>query len=303
MKRRGFLERSMVGAGAVALAQGGASVAQAQTATPYKYKLRYAPRIGLLQGLTVPQQLEVYAKNGFLQFEFNGLPGQSSEEIKAIRQKMDQLNMSMGVFVVNRGGWKPTAMGDRGGHKEFLEDVTRAVELHKIVRNECATVTSGLAVPHLTQTQQTENAIDVLKRASDIVSGTKLVLVLEPLNWKVDHAGYFVSYIEHAAEIIGNVDRPNVKILFDIYHQQITEGNLINHIRHYSELIGYFQTGDVPGRNEPYSGEINFQNVFKAIYELGFKGIIGMEHGLTVKGMPGLMKCFDAYKRADQFEV
>jgi hydroxypyruvate isomerase len=129
------------------------------------------------------------------------------------------------------------------------------------------------------------------------------VLVLEPLNWKVDHAGYFVSYIEHAAEIIGNVDRPNVKILFDIYHQQITEGNLINHIRHYSELIGYFQTGDVPGRNEPYSGEINFQNVFKAIYELGFKGIIGMEHGLTVKGMPGLMKCFDAYKRADQFEV
>lgn len=293
----------MMVAGASALASGSTSAARAQTTAPYKYKLRYAPRIGLLQGLTVPQQLEVYAKNGFLQFEFNGLPSQSPAEIKAIRDKMDELNMSMGVFVVNRGGWKPTAMGDRGGHKEFLEDVAKAVELHKIVRNECATVTSGLAVPHLTQTQQTQNAIEVLKRASDLVSGTKLVLVLEPLNWKVDHAGYFVSYIEHAAEIIGNVDRPNVKILFDIYHQQITEGNLINHIRHYYELIGYFQTGDVPGRNEPYSGEINFQNVFKAIHELGFKGIIGMEHGLTVKGMTGLMKCFEAYKRADQFEV
>ena len=105
----------MMVAGASALATGPASAAQAQTAAPYKYKLRYAPRIGLLQGLTVPQQLEVYAKNGLFQFEFNGLPSQSPAEIKTIRDKMDELSMSMGVFVVNRGGWKPTAMGDRGG--------------------------------------------------------------------------------------------------------------------------------------------------------------------------------------------
>jgi hydroxypyruvate isomerase len=170
-----------------------------------------------------------------------------------------------------------------------------------MVRNEAATVTSGLQVPHLTFAQQTANAIDALKRASDIVGSTDLMLVLEPLNWKVDHAGYFVQYSEHAGEIIGGVDRPNVKILFDIYHQQISEGNLINHIRHYYELIGYFQVGDVPGRNEPYSGEINYQNVFKAIYDLGFKGIVGMEHGLSDKGPGGLKKCFDAYWKADQF--
>lgn len=301
MKRRGFLGGTV--AGAAALAAGGSMAAGAQAGTPYPYKLRYAPHVGMVQGLSVPQQLELYAKNGFKQFEYNGLPSRSPEEVLAIRKKMDELGMSMGVFVVNRGGWKPTAMGDKGGHKEFLEDVVRAVELHKVIRNECATVTSGLAVPHLTQAQQTRNAIEVLKRASDIVSGTNLVLVLEPLNWKVDHAGYLVSYIEHAGEIIGGVDRPNVKILFDLYHQQITEGNLINHIRFYYEFIGYFQAGDVPGRKEPYTGEINFQNVFKAIYELGFKGMIGMEHGLSTQGIPGLMKCFDAYKRADQFEI
>ena len=284
------------------LASGAVNDAAGQAAPP-KFKLRYGPRVGFVRGMSIPEQLELYAKHGFYQFEFNGLPSQSADEIKAIRAKMDQLNMSMGVFVVNRGGWKPTAMGDRGGHKEFLEDCKRAVELHNMVRNECATVTSGLQVPHLTSAQQTANAIEVLKRASDIVASTKMVLVLEPLNWKVDHAGYFVSYIEHAAEIIGGVDRPNVKILFDIYHQQITEGNLINHIRHYYELIGYFQTGDVPGRLEPYTGEINFQNVFKAIHQLGYKGILGMEHGLSEQGMPGLMKCFEAYKQADQFEV
>ena len=304
MNRRGFLGKSVSLAGAAAaLIPGAVTEAAAQAGAPHKYKLRYAPRVGFLQGLSVPQQLEVYAQNGFLQFEFNGLPSQSAEEVKAIRKKMDERNMSMGVFVVNRGGWKPTAMGDRGGHKEFLEDCKRAVDLHNVIRNECATVTSGLQVPHLTFAQQTANAVEVLKRASDIVAGTKLVLVLEPLNWKVDHAGYFVSYIEHAGEIIGTVDRPNVKILFDIYHQQITEGNLINHIRHYFELIGYFQVGDVPGRKEPYTGEINYQGVFKAIYDLNYKGIIGMEHGLSEPDMPGLMKCFEAYKKADDFEA
>lgn len=290
--------RAFIGAGA---AISTAPSLAAQGTQPHPLKLRYAPRVGFVGGMSIPDQLELYAKNGFLQFEFNGLPSQSPEEVAAIRRKMDALSMSMGVFVVNRGGWKPTAMGDRGGHKEFLEDCRKAVDLHKVIRNECATVTSGLQVPNLSVAEQTRNSIEVLKRASDIVAGTDMVLVLEPLNWKVDHAGYFVSYIEHAAEIIGGVDRPNVKILFDIYHQQITEGNLINHIRHYYELIGYFQVGDVPGRREPYSGEINYQNVFKAIYDLGFKGIIGMEHGLSEQGMPGLMKCFEAYRRADQF--
>jgi len=295
MHRRTFLGTSAALAAAPALS--------AQATNGYRYKLRYAPRIGFVSNLSIPEQLELYARNGFQQFEYNGLPSQPKESIAAIRKKMDELSMSMGVFVVNRGGWKPTAMGDRGGHKEFLEDCRNAVDLHKLVRNECATVTSGLSVPHLTFAQQTQNAVEVLKRASDIAAGVDMVLVLEPLNWKVDHAGYFVSYIEHAGEIIGTVDRPNVKILFDIYHQQITEGNLINHIRHYYELIGYFQTGDVPGRREPYSGEINFQNVFKAIHDLGFKGIIGMEHGLTVPGMDGLMKCFESYRKADDFPV
>lgn len=295
MDRRSFFGAASALAAAPALS--------AQTAAAPKFKLRYAPRMGFLRDLNVLQHLELYAKHGFLQFEFNGLPSLPMDEITAMRKKMDELSMSMGVFVVNRGGWKPTAMGDRGGHKEFLEDVRRAVDIHKVVRNECATVTSGLSVPHLSFAQQTQNAVEVLKRASDIVAGTDMVLVLEPLNWKVDHAGYFVSYIEHAGEIIGAVDRPNIKILFDIYHQQITEGNLINHIRHYYELIGYFQSGDVPGRQEPYTGEINYQNVFKAIYQLGFKGMIGMEHGLSVQGMDGLMKCFDAYRKADDFSV
>ena len=270
-------------------------------AAPFKYNLRYAPRIGLVSDLSVERQLEIYAEWGFQAFEYNGLPRHSNQEIEAFRKKMDQLKMSMGVFVVNSGGWKASAMVDKQFHPQFLKDVERAVEIHGIIGNECATVTSGVAVPNLSFTEQTANCIEALKRAADIAGKSRMVLVLEPLNIRVDHAGYFVVFSDHAHQIISAVNHPNVRILFDIYHQQISEGNVINHIRKYWDWIGYFQVGDVPGRREPETGEVNWKNVFKAIHEKGYRGILGMEHGLSVSGMDGLKKCFEAYRRADNF--
>jgi hydroxypyruvate isomerase len=266
------------------------------------FKLRYAPRIGWLQGLSVPQQLEAYAKAGFRAFEYNGLPNHSMAEIEQFRKKRDELGMAMGVFVVNRGGWRPTSLPDRSGHGRFMEDLRKAIEIHKIIGNECATATSGLGVPHLTFAQQTENCIDVLKRAAEVLDKTNLTLVLEPLNHKVDHAGYFVVYSEHAGEIIAGVNHPRVKILFDMYHQQISEGNIINHIDQYWDLIGYFQTGDVPGRREPYTGEMNYQNIFRHLHKKGYKGLLGLEHGMSETGEAGFRKVVDAYRKADSFE-
>ncbi len=288
--------RTLLGAAAFA-----PSLAAAQ-AGARRFKLRYGPRLGLVPNLPIPRQIEIYAEAGFTAFEYNGLPNHSPAEIESFRKKRDELKLSMGVFVVNRGGWRPTALPDKSGHARFLEDVRRAVEIYKIMGNEAATVTSGLSVPHLSFAQQTQNAIEALKRAAEIVEKTKLMLVLEPLNHKVDHAGYFVVYSEHAGEIIGGVNHPQVKILFDMYHQQISEGNIINHIHQYWDLIGYFQIGDVPGRREPGTGEMNYQNIFKAIHEKGYKGILGGEHGLSVPGMEGLKKCFEAYKKADAWD-
>lgn len=267
------------------------------------FKLRYAPRIGWMQGMTVPQQLDLYARAGFKAFEYNGLPNHTMQEVEQIRRKRDELGMAMGVFVVNRGGWKPTALPDKSAHGRFLEDVRKGVELHKVMGNECATVTSGLGVPHLTFAQQTANCVEALKRAAELVEKTKMVLVLEPLNYKVDHAGYFVVYSEHAGEIIGGVNHPQVKILFDMYHQQISEGNIINHIDQYYDLIGYYQTGDVPGRREPYTGEMNYRNIFRHLHNKGYKGLIGLEHGMSQTGDAGFRKVVDAYRQADGFEI
>jgi hydroxypyruvate isomerase len=251
----------------------------------------------LLQAQSAPAGFKLRA------FEYNGLPNHSMEEIQQFRKKREELGMAMGVFVVNRGGWRPTSLPDKSGHGRFLEDVRRGIEIHRAMGNECATVTSGLRVPHLTFAQQTQNCIEGLKRAAELVEKTKMVLVLEPLNEKVDHAGYFVVYSEHAGEIIGGVNHPQVKILFDMYHQQISEGNIINHIDQYWDLIGYFQTGDVPGRREPYTGEMNYQNIFRHIYRKGYKGLLGMEHGMSAQGAEGFRKLVDAYRQADNFSV
>lgn len=278
------------------------ALSNAQSAvTPRNWNLRYAPRIGLVPKLSIPRQLEIYSEWGFRAFEYNGLPQHTPEEMASFRKKMDDLKMSMSVFVVNRGGWRPTALPDKAAHPQFLEDCKRAVTIHNLIGNEVATVTSGLGVEHLTFEQQTRNAIEGLKRAAEIVEKTKMVLVLEPLNQKVDHAGYFVTYSEHAGEIISSVNHPQIRILFDIYHQQISEGNLIQNMTTYYDWIGYFQAGDVPGRKEPYTGEINYQNIFKFLSEKKYKGMIGMEHGLSVPGEDGLRKCFEAYRKADSW--
>jgi hydroxypyruvate isomerase len=148
---------------------------------------------------------------------------------------------------------------------------------------------------------QTANVVEALRRASDVLEPHGLVMVLEPLNWWANHAGQFLTEIPQAYEICRAVDSPSCKILFDIYHQQITEGNLIpNFDKSWSE-IAYFQIGDNPGRKEPTTGEINYLNVFSHIHSKGFKGVLGMEHGNSKPGKAGEMDVIEAYRKVDSF--
>ncbi len=273
-----------------------------ETAKTHRWHLRYAPRMGLLSGdeVALEQRLEIYADYGFRAFEYGALRRRHTlPEAEELRRKMDSLGMEMGVFMVNSGGWKGDALVDAKFHPSFLDDVRAAVEYHRIVRNKWSTVVTGLSVDYLSLERQTENVIDGLKKAAEIVEDTDLTLVLEPLNVLVDHAGYHLVTSDHAARIIDAVGSDHVRILFDIYHQQITEGNLVSNINRHWDRIGYFQVGDVPGRKEPGTGEIRYNRVFREIYELGYRGILGMEHGLSEPGRDGLDRCFEAYRRAD----
>jgi hydroxypyruvate isomerase len=125
-------------------------------------------------------------------------------------------------------------------------------------------------------------------------------MVLEPLNFR-DHPELFLTKVAQGYEICRAVGSRHCKILDDLYHQQITEGNLIPNIDRAWSEIGYFQVGDNPGRCEPGTGEINYRNVFRHIHKKGFQGVMGMEHGNAHGGKEGERMLIDAYRAADAF--
>jgi hydroxypyruvate isomerase len=304
MERRDFIKTSAGSMLGAAVANTGSSAEPAPAEIhPGKYHLRYAPRLDFLSSgpdaAPIPRRLEIFAEHGFAATEYNGLMNHPMSEVEEMRKKLDSLKMQMGIFVANPKGWNEAGMVLPEQRQAFLGQVRQAIQYHKVIGNNFCTVITGPEKVGVPRGQQRIHVIEALRRAAELVEKTDLTLVVEPLNQWVDHAGYFLSTSEEAAEVMHAVNSQHIKILFDIYHQQITEGNLINNIRRYWDYIGYFQVGDVPGRREPGTGEVNWRNVFRAIHEKGYKGILGMEHGLSVPGMAGLLKCFDEYRKAD----
>jgi hydroxypyruvate isomerase len=192
---------------------------------------------------------------------------------------------------------------DRDGIRKMLqEQFAAAVETAKRTNAKWCTVVPGAWDPSLEAGYQTANVVDHLKFCAEIFEKAGLVMVLEPLN-HMNHPGLFLTRIPQAYEICKAVDSPACKILDDLYHQQITEGNLIPNIDRAWDEIAYFQVGDNPGRKEPTTGEINYLNVFKHIHGKGYTGIIGMEHGISLPGAAGERRLIEAYREVDAFEV
>jgi hydroxypyruvate isomerase len=175
-----------------------------------------------------------------------------------------------------------------------------AIPIAKRVNAKWITVVPGHVDLRQNMAYQTAHVVESLKQASDLLEPHGIVMVLEPLNFR-NHPGLFLTQSPQAYEICKSVNSPSCKILFDIYHQQIQEGNLIPNIENCWDEIGYFQIGDNPGRKEPTTGEINYINIFKYIHSKGFDGILGMEHGNSSPNMVGEQAVIDAYLKVDQF--
>jgi len=190
---------------------------------------------------------------------------------------------------------------DKAARDQVVKDIRDSLDVAKRVNAKWMTVVPDAYDQNLEWGYQTANCIDLLRRCAEVFEPHDYVMVLEPLNWWTDHPGLFLHKIPQAYEICRAVDSPACKILFDIYHQQIQEGNLIPNMDLAWEEIGYFQAGDNPGRNEPGTGEINYRNVFKHIHDKGFKGVIGMEHGKSKGGKEGEEALVAAYRAADDF--
>ena len=248
-------------------------------------------------------QIQFMHDHGFRSLEDNGMKERSSSDQNAIAKQMSRLGMTMGVFVAHKIYWEEPNLtsGDEALRDEFIKNVEESVEVAKRVNATWMTVVPGFVDLRKEMGYQTANLVEALRRARDILEPHGLVMVIEPLNWWANHAGQFLTKIPQAYEICRAVDSPSCKILFDIYHQQISEGNLIPNIDIAWEEIAYFQIGDNPGRNEPTTGEINYRNVFRHIRDKGYNGILGMEHGNSRPGKGGEMAVIEAYRKVDAF--
>ncbi len=309
MQRRDFLK---LGSASIASAVAASSVAlnpsSAAAADPkHNFKLKYAPHFGMFQNLSGPSlgdQLKFAADQGFTAWEDNGMKGRSVQEQEEIARTMQQLDITMGVFVAAGAGSfdKVTFAGnDKAVRESVLNEIRESVDVAKRVNAKWMTVVPGHYDKGVEWDYQTANCIELLKRCSEIFEPHGFVMVLEPLNWWANHPGLFLHKIPQAYQICRAVGSPSCKILFDIYHQQITEGNLIPNIDRAWDEIAYFQVGDNPGRKEPGTGEINYRNVFQHLFNKEYKGIVGMEHGNSRGGKEGDQAVIDAYVASDDF--
>ena len=271
----------------------------------YKFNLKYAPHFGMFKnsaGDNLSDQLNYIADQGFTAFEDNNLKKRTIDTQNKMSKTMQKRGIEMGVFVAHTIHWKEPnlASGDNNKREQFLKEIKESVEVAKRINAKWMTVVPGYKDLRLDLSYQTVNVVDSLKYACEILEPHGLIMVLEPLNF-LNHPGLFLTESPQAYEICKSVDSPSCKILFDIYHQQIQEGNLLPNIEKCWNEIAYFQIGDNPGRKEPSTGEINYKNIFKYIYNRGFEGILGMEHGNSKKGRDGEIAVIEAYKKVDNF--
>jgi hydroxypyruvate isomerase len=206
----------------------------------------------------------------------------------------------MGVFVVDKGGNSANSLA--AGKKEyldiFLKGCRNTVEVAKRVNAKWVTVVPGDYVRDIPIGIQTANVVEALRRGAEILEPHNIIMVLEPLS---DTPDLFLQNSDQTYLICKSVNSPSCKLLFDMYHMQRNEGNLISNLDRTWDEIAYLQIGDNPGRNEPTTGEVNYRNVFKHIFNKGYKGVLGMEHGNSIKGKEGEVALIKAYRESDNF--
>lgn len=166
---------------------------------------------------------------------------------------------------------------DKTVRQEYIEGLKCTIEAAKKVGCKCIISQTGAELP-IDRREQYSSLVDGLKACVPYLEESGIVLVVEPLNTRVDHEGYYLSRSDEAYAIMKEVNSPYVKMLFDIYHQQITEGDLIRRIQEYIPYIGHFHAAGNPGRHELYHSEVDYGKVFEAIKATGYDGYMGLEY-------------------------
>jgi hydroxypyruvate isomerase len=314
MERRKFIRNSFLsGAAVITTSQslatenstGKSDQTQPGTTDARPFNLDYAFHANMFKnngGEDFLDQIKWAHDQGFRSIEDNGMMGRPVEQQKKIGELLAKLGMRMGVFVITSDSWHwktSLTTGKQEWVDKMMKDCREAVEVAKRVNAKWLTVVPGNYERTLSLDMQTANVITALRKGAEILEPHGLVMVLEALS---DNPDLFLRYTHQSYMICKAVNSSACKFLFDMYHMQRNEGNIIANIDKVWDETGYFQIGDNPGRKEPGTGEMNYRNIFKHIYNKGFKGILGMEHGNAVPGKEGEVALIKAYRDADAFK-
>lgn len=306
MNRKTFLRNTILGGAGLAMMPGKASVGRniaadnfTKNAPPFKMKFSPDFNVFKFEG-SLEQQIEKGYELGFRAWENTWLMRRTEDERKRIKKTIDRLGMEFGQFVGTATFTEVTFAGnDEALRQKVLDDVRKSVEVAKQMNTKYIHNVLGLAHPKLPKDYQMANAIELLKRVAAIYEPHDLVMVMETMNHKINHPGVFLYEIPQAYVLAKAVNSPSVKMLFDAYHVQIQEGNLIPNLDHAWDEIAYIQVGDTPGRREPGTGEIHFKNLLQHIHDKGYRGFVGLEHGLSKEGEEGKKQAIQAYRDID----
>ncbi|MBB5709484.1 hydroxypyruvate isomerase family protein [Sphingomonas xinjiangensis] len=296
--------RTLLAAGAASPLLAGMAGAQGVRSNAARFSLGYAPHEGSFAsrgGLI--EQIAFAADQGFTAWEDNEARARPVAQQTQMAKALQQRGMTMGVFVASMPKWsqsRPLLGATDGAERDaFLADVRSAVDVAKRLNATRMTVVTGFLDPKVPVDIQTARIIDVMRAAGDIVAPHGIAMVMEPLNTRTNHPGVYMQSIAQGFAVARGANSAGVKILADLYHEQIQSGNLIPVLETCWSEIGYIQFGDNPGRNEPGTGEINYANIVRWLRARGYAGVIGMEHGNSVAGRAGEERLIAAYRAID----
>jgi len=273
MNRRRFLES----AGLVA-----ATTLSAQTPAPRpssKSKITTSVVLDILGG-TIDQELDIAAGGGCDSMMMLAQYAPWSDADVARVKKFSQSHKIPMHALLAQYDWKkrPVSIVDPKHREGFLSDIKTAIGFAQRFEMTQLVVTSGLRAKDVSDEQMYASLTEGVKRAADMVAAANFTLLVEPLNSLIDHPGCFLTSCVDGLKLVKEINHPNVKLLFDVYHEQVMRGNVINSLKAAMPLVPIIHIADNPGRNDPGTGELNFANVYKAISDTGFSGHIAMEY-------------------------
>ena len=229
---------------------------------------------------TFEQKLEVAAHAGVQSVELVDEHVQwSDQKIAGMKKLARSLHLGMDTIIATPS-WKnrPVSMVKAEQRDNFLADVRSAITFAQKLEIPQIILMSGDEVPGRTHDEQYACLLESAKRAGDLAAKANLKLIVEPLNSKVNHKDFFLTTCVEGLKLIQQVDNPHVRLLFDIYHEQVQIGNVIRTLTGAAPSVAVFHIADNPGRNDPGTGEMNYSNIYKAVRDTGFGGYVTMEY-------------------------